>query len=624
MQNINAQPGKNAPANAKRKTQTARRRKNAGAGRFEMAELEKRILWSASAIRPVLESFTGFNAYGADLAPAEHLVSASFPKVGNGATALTATVAPNNNYQLNWKGDGIASGYMIMVSINGSGYIGIGITSATNYLVTGLTVGPRYIFEVQAYGRNEVSNPSNAAAVSYPTPATPAGFAVAVTGSVVSLSWSPAANATGYNVLRSSDGVTFTQLAHLALTSTVSYLDPTVVSGHTYYYEVKAFNLSGTSAPTKVTSVFVPAAPITNGVTITTRFGDELVITANGADDSISVAEAGSTLDITADGQTFTDTVPLAGLFIYTRGGKDSISIANSVTAEATLETIDGAATAITCAGTDVNAWIDSTDVYSGTGDVHRVSSFAGGVSKAQGASLVDPSDAGTVKNVNLSLFGTGPVIGDVNQGSVGDCYFMASLAAFADVKPSVLVDSAVDMGDGTYVVQFMNGNTPTYVRVNNAFSTGGFSGGFQYAFPGSNDTIWAAVFEKAFCYFRTGANTYASISGGWMSEVFSDLGVNNNSFAPSSYNASTFYTMVSTDLASGDAVTLATPNSPPNLVGDHAYGLLSASMVNGVPMFVVRNPWGVSGDSLENGQGQATLTFAQLAANFEDGTQAV
>jgi hypothetical protein len=225
---------------------------------------------------------------------------------------------------------------------------------------------------------------------------------------------------------------------------------------------------------------------------------------------------------------------------------------------------------------------------------------------------------------VNASLFGTGPVIGDVNQGEVGDCYFMSSLAAFADVKPSVLVNSAVDMGDGTYVVQFMSGSTPTYVRVNNTFSTGGFACGFLYAFPGASQNIWASVIEKAFCEFRTGANTYASIGGGWMSEVYADLGVNSQSFNFSSYNANTFYTLISSDLAKGDAVTLATPNSPPNLVGDHAYTLLSTLMVNGIPMFTVRNPWGVSGDSLENGQGQATLTFAQVVANFEAFTQAV
>jgi hypothetical protein len=38
------------------------------------------------------------------------------------------------------------------------------------------------------------------------------------------------------------------------------------------------------------------------------------------------------------------------------------------------------------------------------------------------------------------------------------------------------------------------------------------------------------------------------------------------------------------------------------------------------VAHYVVRNPWGVSGDSLENSQGYATLTYSQMVANFTDG----
>jgi hypothetical protein len=223
---------------------------------------------------------------------------------------------------------------------------------------------------------------------------------------------------------------------------------------------------------------------------------------------------------------------------------------------------------------------------------------------------------------VTASLFGTGPVAGDVNQGEAGDCYFLSTLAGFAGQNPNVLVNSAVDMGDGTYVVQFMKGNTPTYVRVNNSFSAGPFEG-LEYAHPGASGDIWAMVMEKAFAYFRTGKNTYASINSGWMGEVYSDLGVSNSSFAATSYTDSSFFSMVSTDLTDGLPVTLGTSNSPPNLVGDHAYTLVSAYVSNGVNEYMVRNPWGVQGDAVENAQGYATLTFAQIKANFVDGCQA-
>jgi Calpain family cysteine protease len=241
-------------------------------------------------------------------------------------------------------------------------------------------------------------------------------------------------------------------------------------------------------------------------------------------------------------------------------------------------------------------------------------------VSKAIGAALANPKDAGATTKVNASLFGTGPIAGDVNQGEVGDCYFLSSLAAFAGQDPSVLVQSAVDMGDGTYVVQFMSHNAPTFVRVSNAFSSGPF-GGFMYAHPGADGSIWAMVMEKAFADFRTGANTYASINSGWMGEVYSDFGVSSMSFSTNSYTQTTLFNMLSADLASGDAVTLGTSQSPPNLVGDHAYTLVSVYKdSSGVAHYIVRNPWGVAGDAVENSQGYATLIFAQMVANFVDG----
>jgi hypothetical protein len=211
-----------------------------------------------------------------------------------------------------------------------------------------------------------------------------------------------------------------------------------------------------------------------------------------------------------------------------------------------------------------------------------------------------------------------------VNQGGVGDCYFLSSLAAFAGEKPSVLEQSAVDMGDGTYTVQFYNNqNKPVFVRVSNDISTGNYWG-YAFARPGSTGDIWALVMEKAFADFRTGANTYASISSGWMGDVYAELGQANAYFVPSNYSESQLYTMLSNDLANGKAVTLGTYNAP-DLVSGHAYTLVSCSVDgNGVTSYVVRNPWGVAGDSLENSQGYATLTYAQLTANFVDGCQAL
>jgi hypothetical protein len=52
---------------------------------------------------------------------------------------------------------------------------------------------------------------------------------------------------------------------------------------------------------------------------------------------------------------------------------------------------------------------------------------------------------------------------------------------------------------------------------------------------------------------------------------------------------------------------------------------VISASIDSGgVTHYLVRNPWGVSGDSLENSLGYATITYDQLVANSDGVTQAV
>lgn len=419
--------------------------------------------------------------------------------------------------------------------------------------------------------------------------------------------------------------IRYTLLGDANLDGIVNGTDLSIVAAHfgqgVSPWDEGDFNYSGVINGSNLSAVAANFGRSINEstVTVSTRYGDELVVNATGADDTVTVLENANIFTINADGQNFTDAATAGGLFIYTRGGTDTINISSSVGSPATLETIDGAPTTIDSAGADITAWVDSTDVYSGTGSVHSVAGFAGGVSKAYGAALPDPSDAGATTAVNASLFGTGPIEADANQGDSGDCFFVASLAAFAQQDPNLLVQSAVDMGDGTYVVQFMSGSTPTYVRVSNQFSTGSFDG-FMYAHPGSDGSIWAAVMEKAFCYFRTGANTYASIASGWMGEVYSDFGLGSAGFIPSGYTQSTLYSTLSTDLADGEAITLGTPDAPPDLVGDHAYSLMSVYESDGTMYFVVRNPWGFSGDGLENSQGIATLTYAQFTANFIEG----
>jgi fibronectin type 3 domain-containing protein len=585
-------------------------------------------LTSANATSYTDSTVTSAHTYQYEI---EDFAGTAISTASNSASATTPMTKPNGlaavanptSVVLSWTNNDVNTvGYYILRSTDGVHFTQIGtVTSKTVTSYTDSTVasGHSYTYEIEAYCGTIVSAASVALPVNTPLIA-PTGLTDTTQEGTVKLAWTDKdSGATGYYIQRSTNNTTWTTIATLTGEATNSYTDSAVSAGATYYYRVQAFSAAAASAYTASLKVATPV----DGVTITTPFGDELVITASGSSDTVSLFQSGSTLTVDADGQDFTETDPAAGVFIYTRNGNDSVNVNASVSAYTTVDTIEGTYTQIVSAGSDVSIWCNTTDSFSGTGTVHKVASFAGGVSKALGAAVANPKDAGAVMAVNASLWGTGPVAGDVNQGEVGDCYFLSTLAAFAGLQPKALEQMAVDMGDGTSVVEFMSNGSPVYVRVSDTFSTGPFNG-YLYAHPGSDGDIWAPVFEKAFAYFRTGANTYNSINAGWMGEVYTDLGVTSANFTPSAYSDNTLYNLLSNTLANDDPVTLATSGDPANLVADHAYTLVSVYKgSNGVNYYVVRNPWGVSGDSMENSGGYATLTYAQLCANFVAGCAA-
>lgn len=529
-----------------------------------------------------------------------------------GATATSVT--------LTWGGlDAHAKSYIVMRSTDNKNFSTVATlaSNATGFVDLKVATGTAYYYKVSA---TNPANPSGTSAVQATTTLlAPRSLAASVSGMGVDLTWSdPNRTGMGYVVLRSTDGVNFSALATLAPGSAAKYRDSAVGAKQAYVYEVRAVAGAQVSPDSNSAGATTPNG--TSNVLITSRYGSELVVTSTGGADHVSISESGSLLTININGQDFHENALPAGLFVYDRAGGDTITIDASVAVRTTLSMIGAGVSTIVSSCANVSAWIDSADIISGAGLVHRVSAFAGGVSMALGASLANPKDAGTTKKITKSLFGAAPEAGDVNQGGVGDCYFLSSLAAFAEEDDSVLLQSAVDLGDGTYAVEYKKAGKPVYVRVSNAMPVDAY-GRLRFARPGVNDTMWALVMEKAFAYFRTGANTYASISGGWMSEVYSILGVSSSNFWLNT-GESAFFDLMQARLNQFKAVTLATSTRPSMLVGNHAYTLVNVwKDDSGATHYVVRNPWGVSGTRAENSGGYATLTFAQMQANFVCGT---
>ena len=209
----------------------------------------------------------------------------------------------------------------------------------------------------------------------------------------------------------------------------------------------------------------------------------------------------------------------------------------------------------------------------------------------------------------------------------LGDCYFLASIQSFAYKTPSKLQEMAVDLGDGTYAVQFKRNGVTSFVRVDADFPVGPFYGLANASPNNGNGAIWAVVMEKAYAFFRSGQNTYASLNNGWTGAAYSDMGVASTTFYSSQSNV---FATLANALYAGKAVSVITDGvitSGTPLIDSHAYTVLATSTDSGGTQWItLRNPWGIDGagnDSNPN-DGIVQVTLAQFIANTSAGSISV
>jgi hypothetical protein len=222
-------------------------------------------------------------------------------------------------------------------------------------------------------------------------------------------------------------------------------------------------------------------------------------------------------------------------------------------------------------------------------------------------------------------LFASGGAsMNDINQGYLGDCYLLASLAEVAKQEQAVISSMFTDNGNGTYGVRFYVNGTARYVTVNASLANGGS------IFNNGGSDIWASLAEKGYAQLQasgvvtgnsvnfgnswttignsgapemaleeiTGASAitdFRASGGSWTKVVY------NSSFGMTGYTAgNTTATVLSTiiaDLAAGDDVILSSytnakdANGKTTLVANHAMSIYGYDSATG--MLMVRNPWG-------------------------------
>jgi len=102
------------------------------------------------------------------------------------------------------------------------------------------------------------------------------------------------------------------------------------------------------------------------------------------------------------------------------------------------------------------------------------------------------------------SLFVNGLSANDVNQGSTGTCYLLSSLGAIANVNSTLIKDSFIDNGNGTYGVRFYDEGKPVYTTVDKSLPVyNNRLSGVGDANHSPNGELWTSLLEKAYVDFN-------------------------------------------------------------------------------------------------------------------------
>jgi fibronectin type 3 domain-containing protein len=213
----------------------------------------------------------------------QYTISGTVVTPANLVSAPSALVAAANGstsqISLSWVDNATnATGYTVQRSSDGVNWTAIASLAAnsTSYVDSGLAAGVTDYYRVQAFNATTTSAFSNQAAGTT-VPASPAGLsATAVSGGQINLIWGNVAGETGFRILRSSDGVNWTQAAATG-TGVTSYQDGSLAASTTYYYLVQAIDAGGTSASSNQASATTmaplapPAAPSNLTATATSK-----------------------------------------------------------------------------------------------------------------------------------------------------------------------------------------------------------------------------------------------------------------------------------------------------------------------------------------------------------------
>lgn len=176
---------------------------------------------------------------------------------------LAAKVLSTSSIQLTWTDQSTnETGFRIEASTDGVNFAQVGsvVRNVSTWTATGLTGQTTYYFQVRAFSDAGDSGPSVVQSRTAVPPSPTNLSAAAISSTQIDLTWQDnAINENGFRILRSTDGVLFTQIAHINKNLT-TYQSKGLSPGTLYYFRIRAYNGVGNSGFSNIASAATNAA----------------------------------------------------------------------------------------------------------------------------------------------------------------------------------------------------------------------------------------------------------------------------------------------------------------------------------------------------------------------------
>ncbi|MBE3021176.1 C2 family cysteine protease [Myceligenerans pegani] len=246
------------------------------------------------------------------------------------------------------------------------------------------------------------------------------------------------------------------------------------------------------------------------------------------------------------------------------------------------------------------------------------LSSSEGQGDKAVG-DLGDLEDAGEVPLDDQAIDAS-----EIDQGSLADCWFLASAGAIAEQNPEWIQDHIkYNAEDGTHTVTFYEDGEPVEITVDSNVYEGA-------AGDPSGDPSWISIYEKAAVEFLGGEYDDIEYDNPARAlEMMTGKDTSSDSLDPTwPWQDPPSLESIGERLENGEPVVASSPDGggwfgdpPPDkeVVNNHVYTVESVSE-DGKTITLV-NPWGPGGGTGSDGEtkpGTITMTADEFYENFE------